>query len=610
LSGRWFRTRALDQARWEYVAGSALPRDFAAIPDPHPSATVREAVPGTPQAREAAIANSVPQVATVKRTEAHLDITYDGPPQFKPIEGTPLDYIINAPIPVIRVDDRNYYALDDGVWFFSATLDGPWTAASYVPAVIYTIPRSSPLHYVTYVRVYGATSDSVSVGYSPGYVGSYVNTESTVVYGSGYWYRPWVGSMWYGYPTTWGFGFTYWNSWWNPWPWRPWWVYRPVPYYRPWWGPWHRPYYAHRPPPPPPPAAVRPVPVPPPGVARPLPVPRPTVSKQTNVTNIYQRWGRNVARPNPVPVPTLSRTVAPVPTPPGARPPVSVQGQRLRSDVQETMPRSVPAPQAVQPAAPAGTPQVITVPRQSTDVRSAPNTLGTIPQSSMPSPAAVPPSSTIPPAQPSTHGRSIVGPTPGVQPPAQPRALPNTPRSIVGPTPGIPTQPHPGATPMPVPVPTPGAQTQPRTAPQPTVIPVPAPQVQPHAGVQPNTPHPIVGPAPGVQPPQAGGVQPGVPRSVVVPSPGGRGRASTAVPGEAVTPTAPVRQRFETRGALPRPVPVPAPAMPRAYGNPRVQSGPIGIPSPNGRVSGAGARRGAGRGQPGAPHHGGEGGRR
>jgi len=99
--------RARDAKLNRDVAVKVLPADFAAIPDGHPTATVRESVPGTPQADEAAIANSVPQVATVKRTEARLDLTYDGPPQFKPIEGTALDYAVNSPVPVIRVDDRN-----------------------------------------------------------------------------------------------------------------------------------------------------------------------------------------------------------------------------------------------------------------------------------------------------------------------------------------------------------------------------------------------------------------------------------------------------------------------------------------------------------------------
>ena len=60
-------------------------------------------VAGTPQAREAVIANTIPQTATVKRNEATLVPRYDGEPQFKPIVGTPLQYAINSPTPVIRV---------------------------------------------------------------------------------------------------------------------------------------------------------------------------------------------------------------------------------------------------------------------------------------------------------------------------------------------------------------------------------------------------------------------------------------------------------------------------------------------------------------------------
>ncbi len=161
------------------------------------------------------------------------------PPQFRPIQGTALEAAANAPVPVIRVDGRTYYALDNGVWFFSESADGPWTAATSVPPVIYTIPRSHPLHYVTYVRVYDAMGDDVYVGYTPGYVGSYVTPESTVVYGTGWYYRPWIGTVWYAPPVTWGFGFSFYYSWWNPWPWRVWWpAWRPVPCFRPAWGPW------------------------------------------------------------------------------------------------------------------------------------------------------------------------------------------------------------------------------------------------------------------------------------------------------------------------------------------------------------------------------------
>ncbi len=102
---------------------------------------------------------------------------------------------MNSPVPVIQVDAKTYYALEDGVWFAGVSPNGPWSVATSVPAVIYTIPPSSPLHYVTYVRVYGATPQNVTVGYTPGYYGTVVAPTDVVVYGTGYVYPPvYVGS--------------------------------------------------------------------------------------------------------------------------------------------------------------------------------------------------------------------------------------------------------------------------------------------------------------------------------------------------------------------------------------------------------------------------------
>jgi hypothetical protein len=42
------------------------------------------------------------------------------------------------------------------VWFTATAATGPWKAAAYVPAVIYTIPENSPLYRVTFVHVYDA----------------------------------------------------------------------------------------------------------------------------------------------------------------------------------------------------------------------------------------------------------------------------------------------------------------------------------------------------------------------------------------------------------------------------------------------------------------------
>lgn len=244
VSGRWFRSRSLE-GPWGYMAPTALPADFAKIPETHPKGTALVSVAGTPQAREVAIANTVSQTATVKRSEAKLEPMYDGGPQFRPIAGTPLQYAVNSPTPVICVDAQTYYAVENGVWFVAPAPTGPWVVATSVPAVIYTIPPSSPLYYVTYVRVYGSTPDVVYVGYTPGYYGTYVAPDSVVVYGTGWDYPPYIGSVWIGPPVTYGLGagfewgvatgfapgFTsdaFWYPWWGPVGWGWGWGFRHV----------------------------------------------------------------------------------------------------------------------------------------------------------------------------------------------------------------------------------------------------------------------------------------------------------------------------------------------------------------------------------------------
>jgi hypothetical protein len=205
ISGRWFRGKSLVKGPWEYVPHDKLPGDLAKIPETHPRGTVLASVAGTPQAEEAVIDNSIPQTATVERT-TKISVTYDGAPQLKPIEGTSLQYVVNAPHPVIVVDATSVYAVKDAVWFVAPSLNGPWAVATSVPPAIYTIPASSPMHYVTYVRVYGSTPQVVYVGYTPGYYGTVVAPTTVVVYGTGYYYPPYVGAVYYPYPPTYGYG--------------------------------------------------------------------------------------------------------------------------------------------------------------------------------------------------------------------------------------------------------------------------------------------------------------------------------------------------------------------------------------------------------------------
>ena len=204
LAGRWFRSATLD-GPWTYVANNALPPDFARIPPGSLAAAVLPTVAGTPQAQEALIANSIPQTATVPlKGGPKFTPSFDGPPQYQQIQGTPLAYVVNSSEPVVQVTGTSYYAVAAGVWFTAPQLTGPWSVATSVPAVIYTIPPSSPIHYVTYVRIYEATPQYVYVGYTPGYLGVVVNTSGTVVYGTGYVYTPWIGSVWYPPPYTYG----------------------------------------------------------------------------------------------------------------------------------------------------------------------------------------------------------------------------------------------------------------------------------------------------------------------------------------------------------------------------------------------------------------------
>ena len=194
-AGRWFRGPS-ERGPWAFVANDALPADFANIPDDSPKENVKASVAGTPQAQEALIANGIPQTAEVAIAEAKLTPPkFDGEPKLAPIETTTLQYVLNSSTPIIMADASHYYAVENGTWFVAPAVTGPWVVATSVPAAIYTIPPSSPLHYVTYVRVYYATPTTVYVGYTPGYHGTCVS-HGVVVFGTGYRYTPWVHTLW------------------------------------------------------------------------------------------------------------------------------------------------------------------------------------------------------------------------------------------------------------------------------------------------------------------------------------------------------------------------------------------------------------------------------
>ncbi len=178
VAGRWYRTSKSLEGPWSFATGD-LPKVFASIPAGGPKGRVLYSVPGTPQAQESVRAAGIPQTARIKPGDVKLNVSYDGDPKFEPITGTtpPLQYAVNASVPVIKVSNTAYYACERGIWFAAAEPKGPWVVASTVPQAIYTIPPSSPLYPVTYVVQYqqSPSSDEVVASYTSGYTGCYVS---------------------------------------------------------------------------------------------------------------------------------------------------------------------------------------------------------------------------------------------------------------------------------------------------------------------------------------------------------------------------------------------------------------------------------------------------
>lgn len=207
LAGRWYRSRSLENGPWTYVPADNLPGAFKKIPPGSPKGHILAFVAGTREAEEAVRDAQIPQTIAVKRNEAKLMVTYDGEPRFEPVRGTGLHYAVNTKTQVVKVDER-YYAVDQAVWFVADSPTGPWVVADSIPPEIETLPPDSPVYNMKFVRIYGSTPEVVYVGYTPGYLGSYIYGD-TIVYGTGYSYPGWFGTAYYPAPVTWGFSPVY-----------------------------------------------------------------------------------------------------------------------------------------------------------------------------------------------------------------------------------------------------------------------------------------------------------------------------------------------------------------------------------------------------------------
>jgi hypothetical protein len=94
------------------------------------------------------------------------------------------------------------------VWFKSASPKGPWAVSDSRPEDVDKIPPGSAAYNVKYVYIYETTPQYVYVGYTPGYMGAYVYGP-VVVYGTGYYYKPWYVHVYYPRPVTYGFSMHY-----------------------------------------------------------------------------------------------------------------------------------------------------------------------------------------------------------------------------------------------------------------------------------------------------------------------------------------------------------------------------------------------------------------
>ena len=216
VAGRWFSAPSLN-GPWTF-ATLQLPEDFKKIPVDHARSRVLASVPGTEQAAEAVVLAEIPHTARVNVKELKApEVTYEGQPQFEPIQGTTLARAVNTDKDIVKVGDL-YYMCFQAVWFVSRTPTGPWEVARSVPGAIYTIPASSPISHVTYVTVEDddPQDDWVDFAYAAGYTGMMI-AWGTAVWGTGWYYPPYV---WHGglYPGYYGYARTYGSSaWYNPW---------------------------------------------------------------------------------------------------------------------------------------------------------------------------------------------------------------------------------------------------------------------------------------------------------------------------------------------------------------------------------------------------------
>jgi hypothetical protein len=215
VAGRWFSAPDFT-GPWTFATPS-LPADFQNLTLEHPRSRVLASVPGTQQAAEAVLLAQVPQTARVNKKELKApEVVYQGDPKFEAVEKTKVERAVNTDKSIIKVGDM-YYMCYEGVWFMGSSPNGPWSVASKVPGEIYEIPISSPAHNVTYVTVEDDDDDEwVTFATAAMYTGVMV-AWGCAVWGSGWYYPPYYGGFYGGYPMYRGYYPTYgYGAYYNP----------------------------------------------------------------------------------------------------------------------------------------------------------------------------------------------------------------------------------------------------------------------------------------------------------------------------------------------------------------------------------------------------------
>ena len=210
VAGRWFTTTNLDQGAWAF--SKDLPKAFSAIPEDHARSAVRASVPGTVEAKMAALEASVPRKIRVsKGTPPAVNVTYAGDPKFEAIAGTQVARAANSGFDVFLYQNRFYLCYAAG-WYVGDSPTGPWAATADVPAAIYAIPPDSPSYAVTDVKVTDTDDDEIEYSSTDAYAAGVFLAFGVAYYGTGWYYPPYIyGPYYYPYWGSYGHG-----SWYNP----------------------------------------------------------------------------------------------------------------------------------------------------------------------------------------------------------------------------------------------------------------------------------------------------------------------------------------------------------------------------------------------------------